>query len=394
MAPLIRHTLRNLRWWIALGVAAVLVTLGICTADAHTNVTSKYDYNRDVFPLLRDHCGRCHVTGGVAPMSLMTYEGTVPWGGSIRDELTSGRMPPWPIDPRSPGVKGMHPISAHDVDVIVTWLTGGTPRDWSSDLNRQLPIVTLQKQWKLGPPDLVVSMESAYTLGANAVEETKEFSIPSGITEVKWVRAADLLPEMPAIVRDAIISVENGPALALWQPGSDPLAAPSDAAFLVAPGAKLHLQIHYKKPYTQEQDALSDKSSIGLYFTDRPVSGRELQSMSASEKEAGRESSGVQILRAALPSAGRVYALRPMLDKAYDSVEIVAITPGGKRISLLLLRGPRPQWFRRYWLQEATELLRGSVIEARFSALADDSDEMKASIGRFPLHVAVDYVPQ
>ena len=93
------------------------------------------------------------------------------------------------------------------------------------------------------------------------------------------MRAADLLPETPMMARDAIISVENGPTLALWQPGSDPLRAPSGAAFRVAPGAMLHLQIHYKKPYSQEQNALSDKSRIGLYFTDPPASGRELQSV-------------------------------------------------------------------------------------------------------------------
>ena len=208
------------------------------------------------------------------------------------------------------------------------------------------------------------------------------------------MRAADLLPETPVMVRDAIISVENGPTLALWQPGSDPLSAPSGAAFRLAPGATLHLQIHYKKPYSQEQNALSDKSRIGLYFTDPPASGRELQSVVTSEKAASSESGGVQNLKAALPSAGRVYALRPMLDKAYSSVDIVAITPSGRQISLLKLRGPRPQWFRRYWLQEAIELPGGSAIEARFTPLGDYSDEMQASVGRFPLHVAVDYVPQ
>ena len=318
----------------------------------------------------------------------------VPWGEAIRDELTAGRMLRRGRWIRSPAAKGMHPISTRDVDVIVTWAAGGTPRDWSGHVNKQLPNVTLQKPWKLGQPDLVVSMESEYTIGANAVEETKDFSIPSGITEGKWVRAADLLPETPMIVRDAIISVENGPTLALWQPGSDPLAAPSGAAFRVAPGAKLHVQIHYKKPYSQEQEALLDKSRIGLYFTDPPPSGRELRSVSTSEKAANGESNGVQVLKIALPDAGRVYALRPLLDKAYGSVDIVAITPGGKQISLLKLRGPRPQWFRRYWLQESTELASGSAIEARFTPLADYSDEMKASAGRFPLQMAVDYVPQ
>ena len=237
-------------------------------------------------------------------------------------------------------------------------------------------------------------MRSEYTLGANAIEETKDFSIPLGITEVKWVAAADLLPETPMMARDAIISIENGPTLALWQPGSDPLRAPSGAAFRVSPGATLHLQIHYKKPYSQEQNALSDKSSIGLYFTDPPASGRELQSAVTSERAAIGEPGRDRILKAALPSAGRVYALRPMLDKAYGSVDIVAITPGGRRMSLLKLRGPRPQWFRRYWLQEAIELPAGHSIEARFTPLGDYSDEMQASAGRFPLQVAVDYVPQ
>ena len=393
MASFVRHTSRVLRWSVALG-AAFLVTIGVRTGEAHRPVTSKYDYNRDVFPLLRDNCGRCHVDGGAAPMSLLTYKDAVPWAESIRDELTTGRMPPWPMDPRSPAVKGMHPIGARDVDAIVTWAAGGTPRDWSGDFDKQLPTVTLQKRWNLGPPDLVVAMRSEYTLGANAVEETKDFSIPSGITEVKWLRAVDLLPEMPMMVRDAIISVENGPTLALWQPGSDPLSAPSGAAFRIAPGATLHLQIHYKKPYSQEQNALSDKSSIGLYFTDPPASGRELQSVVTSETAASGESRGVQILKAALPSAGRVYALRPMLDRAYGSVDIVATTPSGRRIALLKLRGPRPQWFRRYWLQEAIELPAGSAIEARFTPLGDYSDEMQAPVGRFPLQVAVDYVPQ
>jgi hypothetical protein len=85
---------------------------------------------------------------------------------------------------------------------------------------------------------------------------------------------------------------------------------------------------------------------------------------------------------------------RPLLDKAYASVDIVAITPAGRQIPLLKLRGPRPQWFRRYWLQEAIELPGGTAVEARFTPLSDYSDEMKASVDRFRLQVDVDYVPQ
>ena len=90
-------------------------------AQAHKAVTSRYSFSKDVFPLLRDNCGRCHVAGGPAPMSLLTYKDAVAWAEAVRDELTAERMPPWPVDPLGPGVKGAHPINAQDLNVIVTW---------------------------------------------------------------------------------------------------------------------------------------------------------------------------------------------------------------------------------------------------------------------------------
>src|SRR5579864_2132521 len=89
-------------------VALALLFLGVGDegTSAHKLVTSKYDFSRDAFPLLRDHCAACHVPGGPAPMSLVTYDAAVPWAQSIREELTAGRMPPWPVDPSSPAIKG------------------------------------------------------------------------------------------------------------------------------------------------------------------------------------------------------------------------------------------------------------------------------------------------
>ena len=49
-------------------VLSVLVVAGIALAirpgEAHKAITSKYTYNDDVFPILRDRCASCHVTGG------------------------------------------------------------------------------------------------------------------------------------------------------------------------------------------------------------------------------------------------------------------------------------------------------------------------------------------
>ncbi|PYU34258.1 MAG: hypothetical protein DMG31_06635 [Acidobacteria bacterium] len=361
--------------------------------DAHTPVTSKYDYNRDVFPVLRDHCAGCHVLGGPAPMSLMTYSAAMPWAQSIRDELTAGRMPPWPVDPTSPPVQGGYPISSRDIDVIVVWASGGTPE---GNPDAKVPDVAFHAQWKLGPPDLKIQMDAEHTVAANAIEEVSNLSLPANVTETKWIRAADLMPGAASIVRDAVISIENGPVLALWEPGGQTIAVPSGAAFRLTPGSKIHLQIHYKKHFDQEQNAVSDRSTIGLYFADPPPSGRELQSFAIDPPKAAGGSSGSSIsggsFGGTLPGPARIVALRPMLDRAYESLNIDATTPSGATVPLLRLHGPRPQWFQRYWLQQPVELASGTKITVRLTPLPDYSDEPKAA-RQFPLQVVLDYVP-
>ncbi len=377
---------------VALAIVFFLVVATEHT-DAHTPVTSKYDYNRDVFPVLRDHCAGCHVPGGPAPMSLMTYSAAMPWAQSIRDELTAGRMPPWPVDPTSPPIQGGYPISSHDIDVIVVWASGGTPE---GNPDAKLPDVAFPAQWKLGPPDLKIQMDAEHTVATSAIEEVCEFSLAADVTETKWVRAADLMPGTASIVRDAVISVENGPVLALWEPGGQTIAVPSGAAFRLTPGSKIHLQIHYKKHFDQEQNAVSDRSTMGLYFADPPPSGRELQSFAIDPPKAAGGSSGSSIsgggFGGTLQGPARIVALRPMLDRAYESLNIDATTPSGATVPLLRLHGPRPQWFQRYWLQQPVELASGTKITVRLTPLPDYSDEPKAA-RQFPLQVVLDYVP-
>jgi hypothetical protein len=373
---------------VAIALAIVFFLVATPHTRAHTPVTSRYDYNKDVFPLFRDHCAVCHVEGGPAPMSLVTYKAAMPWAQSIRDELTAGRMPPWPVDPTSPPIKGGYPVSSRDIDVMVVWASGGTPENYT---DAKPPEVAFNPKWQLGPPDLKIAMEGEHTVPPSAIEEVSEFSLPINLNETKWIKAADLMPGNPSMVRDAVISIENGPVLALWQPGGDTISAPSGAAFRLAPGSKIHLQMHYKKHFDQEQNAVSDKSTVGLYFTEPPPSGRELQSFAIDSAKGAGSASVSAPFESQLPRAARIVALRPMLDRAYESLSVDAITPSGATVPLLRLHGPRPQWFQRYWLQEPVELASGSKISVHVTPLADYSDEPVVT-RKFPLQVVLDYI--
>jgi hypothetical protein len=372
-------------------LALALAVAGNHVTEAHKAVTSPYTYNNDIFPILRDHCGRCHVEGGPAPMGLLTWnEGpnsATPWAESIRQLIVGEQMPPWYVDSRGPAVKGGFTLSPAQSDKLLTWATGGTPE---GDPEKKPGRVTYQARWSSGPPDLELPLESGYTMTASETDETKEFVIPTGLSEQRWLKAVDLLPGAPEIVRNASISLENGAVLAVWVPGDHLVPAPAGTAFRQPARAKLRLQIHYKKQWQNEGKEIKDRSIVGLYFTTPPASGREIQSL-AIERPKGAE--GAVTFWGVLSVKARVVAVRPSLDRVYGDFTVQAITPAGRKAPLLRLRAPRPEWRRRYWLAEPVELAAGSRIEVTTTPPSAYIEQAGAQFTpTYPLQVALDFV--
>lgn len=230
-------------------------------AEAHKAITSKYQFNEDVFPLFRDKCARCHVEGGVAPMSLMTYDDAAPWAESLRLELTAEVTPP----------HHAMTLTARELDVILVWATGGAPRGLAEHAPPPVPLVNT---WGSGTPDVVAPMPAPGLLPAAATETTVDTVIPLRGVGGKRVTAIDLLPGTPAIVRSATLLLRVGSAppreLATWLPGRGaaiPLAAP----VVLAEGSTIVARLVYKRTWKYEGQDLRDTSTVGLYFRPTPT---------------------------------------------------------------------------------------------------------------------------
>ena len=87
------------------------------------------------------------MTGGVAPMSLMTYKDAFPWGESIRTELIAGHMPPGGTSQAAAAFRNVHALSARELNVLMVWVTGGNPM---GNAERTPPDVALDNVWPLG----------------------------------------------------------------------------------------------------------------------------------------------------------------------------------------------------------------------------------------------------
>jgi hypothetical protein len=367
---------------LTLAVVALASTRGA----AHKPITSPYTYNEDVFPILRDRCGRCHVSGGVAPMSLMTYKDAFPWGESIRTELIAGHMPPGRTDQAAGTFRNPHELTARELNVLMVWVTGGNPM---GNGERPPPAVSLQNSWPLGTPDLVVPMPSTFNIAADKTEETQEFVLQTHTTGPRWVRAVDLLPGTPAIVRSATISVKApaGPGtsvgetsstppegaiaverlLAVWLPGDQPVALESGAAFELPAGAELVLRVHYKKTWENERAAMNDRSSVGLYFA--PAAGTTLRALTITPPDEAVRASGSSIsFSRTVADDLEVVALYPDSSLVDVSVDMHAERPDGTRIELIRFR-PQRDWRKRYWFAKPVALARGSriTVDATFS---------------------------
>jgi hypothetical protein len=325
--------------------------------EAHKPITSPFTFNEDVFPIVRDRCAACHVSGGVAPMSLLTHPEALPWGESIRVELLSGHMPPWSVDSAPARFRNVQMLSAREMNVLLTWVSGGTP---PGDPEKPPPAVDRQSDWPLGTPDLVLPLPET-TLAADAQELIADFTIALPPGTRRTLRAVDLLAGTPAIVRSAIVTAASGEAaspladdastpertLALWLPGDHPLPLDEGTAFRVPDDGRLSVRIRYRKTWEYERTTMTDRSRVGLYFAREP----------AAETRAIVLTPAGAVTREPL----RAVAIYPDPSFADANVRVSATRPNGSREELIAFR-PNRGWARRYWFVEAIPLPAGTRL--------------------------------
>src|SRR2546425_3164200 len=82
-------------------------------------------FNKDVFPILQGNCQTCHRPGGIAPMSLMTYETARPWAKAIKTQVLSKQMPPWFANPGNAPLRNAPQLTAADIRALAAWADSG-----------------------------------------------------------------------------------------------------------------------------------------------------------------------------------------------------------------------------------------------------------------------------
>jgi hypothetical protein len=160
-------------------------------------------FNQDIAPLFNQHCTECHRPGEAAPFSTMRYQDVRPWAKSIRERVASRNMPPWHADPATGEWANDRRLAQADIDKVVAWVNAGAPE--GSDAAPAAPVFA--EGWRIGKPDLVVTMAKPYTLAAGANDAIQDFKLPITFKEDVYVAMAEARPGNRRIVHHLIVSV-------------------------------------------------------------------------------------------------------------------------------------------------------------------------------------------
>jgi peroxiredoxin len=239
--------------------------------------TATVTYTRHVAAILQKNCQECHRPGQVAPMSLLTYEDARNWADTIREVISEGRMPPWDADPRYGKFANDRRLSADEKATLLAWIDQGCAKGDARDLPppREFPA-----EWRIGKPDLVLTMPEAFDVPAENPRRGipyKHFFIETNFKEDRWIVRAEARPGAPSVVHHILVFVmppgqtrfnKDNPyniVLCGTAPGDMPLMLAPGLAKKVPAGSRLVLQMHY----TPNGHAQKDRSSIALIFADK-----------------------------------------------------------------------------------------------------------------------------
>lgn len=306
----------------ARAVAGFLIIVGCNNETAQKGVPAVEEedaptWHQDVAPILTTRCGSCHVEGGLGGfLPILDFAIAAPMADVIAQQTTSREMPPfmaandeacenpWGFvhDPR---------LSDEEIETIAAWAAAGAPE---GDPNTAAPLPE-PPQFGLEEWDQELRPEQPYfTSVDNGADEFVCVSLDMGVTRTSYLTGVEVVPDFDEVVHHATVFIdETGSTAALagedgmypcfggtmgeadtfiaaWVPGSQPTTPPEGAAWVVPPGARLVVQLHYHPTGIDQPD----QTRYRLRWAESPPDKEAIVTLIGNDRRQNRDGSGLQ----------------------------------------------------------------------------------------------------
>jgi tetratricopeptide (TPR) repeat protein len=277
------------------GIVACVLSLAFVavgcggSSPAPAQTPSTVTFNKDIAPIVFDHCATCHRPGEVAPFSLLSYADAVKHADGMAAETIGRHMPPWLPEPGDVAFVGDRRLHADQIDLIQRWAKGGKLEGNPADLPKT-PV--FPNGWQLGTPDVILTAARPFKLNPSTDDVYRNLVLRTSLKEGVFVRAVEFKTN-GAPVHHAVIRVDTtlvsrrrdgedgqpgfdgmawqgvqdpGGQFIGWAPGRGPILSPEGMPWRLDRGADLVVELHVipsKKP-------LVIQPTIGLFLTNTP----------------------------------------------------------------------------------------------------------------------------
>ncbi len=371
------------------GVALLTITLIGAPLQVPT-------YTRDIAPLLAERCGMCHVPEGSAPFSLLTYADAKRYAAEIAAATRNRYMPPWKADPENGPFAGQRPLTGDEIDRIQQWVAGGAVEGERADERATFPKKSAapaqqSSGWRLGSPDLIVTLPQAYSLQAEGTDVFRIFVIPLPVTKTRFVRGLEFRTGNPRVHHANIRLDKTGASRALdaadpgpgysgliarsanypeghflgWTPGQVAPLLPKDLGWRLDPHTDLVIETHMQPSGRPE----TVQPSIGLYFSDTPPT-RTPAMLRLSRQNIDIPAGDAQYIVSdsyVLPVDVAVQAVQPHAHYRARDILGEATLPDGTTRRLIHIADWDFRWQHVFRFEHPLHLPKGTTLSMRWS---------------------------
>jgi mono/diheme cytochrome c family protein len=381
---------RSLRLLVGSTAFVASVALGAqSTGRPPAPGASGVTFNKDIAPVLWQHCAACHRAGQLGPFSLVTYEDARPRAREIARAVETRQMPPWKPEPGHGDFVGVRRLTDDQIALIKRWASDGGRQGDPNDLP---PTPAWAEGWQLGQPDLIISMSEPYSLAASGPDVFRTFVVPIPGSSRRYVRAMEFNPGNFQAVHHANIKIdqtrrsrewdEAGPGPGYegggsreakfpdghflgWTPGQSPRVSPPGMSWRLEPASDLVIELHLM-PIGR---IVPVQASVGLFFTDEPPTrtpymlriGRQDIDISAGQRDYANTDSYK------LPVDVDVLGVQPHAHYLARDVHGLATLPDGSTRELVYIKDWDFHWQDVYQFVEPLALPKGTVVSMRYT---------------------------
>ena len=344
------------------------------------------NYSEDIAPILYGKCLQCHHNGGIAPLVLETYASVVSNAGMIQHVTSTGEMPPWPPDTLFQHYAYENTLSMNEISTIMDWITNGTPL---GDTSLLPPMPTFGNSSQLGTADLELQIPTYTSTATSNSDDYVCFSIPSGLSQSRKIRAIEVIPGNLQTVHHVLVSIDlfpnnsivttpncmgpTGDMLYAYAPGSVALTYPTNTSNSFGVELPANSSISLAMHYPEGSFGQVDSTKVRFYFYPQSTVIREITTdFLINEGLFGTPfilpPNQITEITGSFGPTTQDYSFMsvfPHMHLLGKDMQCMAVTPTNDTINLIRINNWDFEWQGFYFYQTFIKIPAGSMIYAK-----------------------------